>query len=150
MQEGKVSPVFWWVMGVVGGMTALILAVQLPQKDTLKFAQYIAGGAISSAVIAYSRRQEPQSQKDLPLEKEGYESKIRTHYKNGKRELKPRPSASRYVSNSVPEVYLSQVARCTHNREAAERLLLQAKYANDGKDWEWCVNKILWDIERGR
>ncbi|MBD2261251.1 hypothetical protein [Pseudanabaena sp. FACHB-2040] len=77
-------------------------------------------------------------------------SLIRTEYHNGKRRRKPRPKPKRYVSNQVPEEYLQQISRVTHDREAAERLLLQAVDGSYDRNWQWAVEKVRYDLERGR
>ncbi|HEY9878141.1 MAG TPA: hypothetical protein V6D29_06775 [Leptolyngbyaceae cyanobacterium] len=156
MQEGRISPLFWVGIGVVGIISVSALTARHSKAGNFAFGTIVAG------LTAYAVSQDVQWRQQFkshlgeggdprPARPQNPNSKLKTYYKNGKRHRKSwNPEAIRYASDSVPEVYLSQVARCTHNREVAERLLLQTKDSSSGKDWEWCVNKILWDIERGR
>ncbi|HEY9877961.1 MAG TPA: hypothetical protein V6D29_05865 [Leptolyngbyaceae cyanobacterium] len=156
MQEGKISPLFWVGIGVVGIISVAALTARHPKAGNLAFGTIVAGLAAYAVSQDVQWRQQFKSPPDKggvpqPAKPQNPNSKLKTYYKNGKRYRKSwHPEAARYASDSVPEAYLSQVARCTHSREVAERLLLQMKDSSGGKDWEWCVNKILWDIERGR
>lgn len=104
-------------------------------------------GCLAFIGLAILLLSEAAGQKQRPTSNPN--SLIRTRYKNGRRISKKwNPNAPKYVSDEVPEQHLKRVAQVTHSRQTAEMLLLQAK-AN-GKSWEWAVDKVLYDIQRGR
>jgi hypothetical protein len=60
------------------------------------------------------------------------------------------PPASRAQVEAEVERALDRVTTYTHNRETSLRLLSQCARENDGRDLNWVVDKVIYDITRDR
>lgn len=150
MAMTKKQPV-WCVLGALIGFSLAVSAVPVDadETDILPIGAATLMGGITGVLIDDRRGCFSNSASWSPRPRNA-NSMIQTEYRNGKRGRKPRPKPQRYVSDVVPEVYLQQISRITHNREVAERLLLQAVDSSYDRDWQWAVDKVRYDLERGR
>lgn len=98
----------------------------------------LAAGGSAVGAILYARK----AQNSLKLSSTPSHSGLKTR-SNSKENVISIDHASRKLQNKIMTIL--------HNdRDAANRLVAQAKFRNPNKSIDWCVEKVIYDLERDR